>query len=422
MTDTKQDLLDAIRRNREEDLPRLMYADAIEDEEPKLAEFIRLQVRIGAIQRDCLCGSCVKRRGGGQHHNGPCGVDKERDEQPDGSSRQAFLRMRENGLFKNNVGAWTDGLPEELITQQCPYCEDQGPDYETGIVECRQCECTGLVPNYDRIDFSRGFLTSAEMPWEVWSKNAATVLPANPALERVTLTTEPRVTFEDDRRKRLRKYTLEGTRHHYFVSDIQVASLNDAGIRELATIIAGNLLDHEWGGDPKKGGWGVKFDLPRLFSDFINAAHREYRFNFGEYHPNPDPIGQLIANAHVNEVADQERIIRVLLAEHDIHEPDLRTGAREAIRVNIAGTIPPEYFNCSCRPRSRIEEIFRDSGSIEPTRLELRQRNWQFERRRYRVGDALCRCGRLYFAIQRVGTTPATNPDAPSPVRDDEVG
>lgn len=78
----------------------------VSDGRAERAEFLRLQIRIAAIQADCLCGACVRLRGGGQHHNGPCAVDRERVELPDGGSRQAFLRRRERELFAAHGAAW----------------------------------------------------------------------------------------------------------------------------------------------------------------------------------------------------------------------------------------------------------------------------------------------------------------------------
>ena len=58
--------------------PRLVYADWLEEygdpeDDALLARFIRLQVRMEDLRKDCCCGRCVGRRGrGGQHTNGPC--------------------------------------------------------------------------------------------------------------------------------------------------------------------------------------------------------------------------------------------------------------------------------------------------------------------------------------------------------------
>jgi len=73
------------------------------------------------------------------------------------------LEYRERELFVANAGVWTEDLPEQLTTKECPYCAEQAVDWETGAVECRQCDGTGLVPDYDNIDFRRGFVARVEM-------------------------------------------------------------------------------------------------------------------------------------------------------------------------------------------------------------------------------------------------------------------
>lgn len=98
---TTADLYAAIIRDPTDLAARLAYADALEEtgSEADLgrAKFVRLQMRIAAIEYGCSCGACV--RGGGQHHNGPCAVDQERDTLPDGRSKQAMLRILERQLL-----------------------------------------------------------------------------------------------------------------------------------------------------------------------------------------------------------------------------------------------------------------------------------------------------------------------------------
>lgn len=35
------------------------------------------------------------------------------------------------------------------LWETCPSCEDQSPDPETNAIECRQCDCTGMMPDED---------------------------------------------------------------------------------------------------------------------------------------------------------------------------------------------------------------------------------------------------------------------------------
>lgn len=107
---TETALLRAICEEPHEDLHRLVYADWLVQEcdppQTDRSEFIRVQCRIAALQATCSCGGCVRLRGGGQHTNGPCAVDRERDELPDGGSRQAFLRRRERELLEAHREEW----------------------------------------------------------------------------------------------------------------------------------------------------------------------------------------------------------------------------------------------------------------------------------------------------------------------------
>lgn len=108
--DTGAGLLRAVVREPLEDTVRLAYADWLDERgaegDAARAEFIRVQIRIAELQRECSCTGCARLRGGGQGTNGPCAVDRERIELPDGRSRQAFLRRRERELLDEHWGDW----------------------------------------------------------------------------------------------------------------------------------------------------------------------------------------------------------------------------------------------------------------------------------------------------------------------------
>lgn len=99
-------LLAAILAAPADDHVRLVYADCLQElGDEARAEFIRVQCRIAQIQQTCGCGACVKRRGGGQHHNGKCAID---DWQDDGVK----LRRREYELWQQHLPTAVDwGLP-----------------------------------------------------------------------------------------------------------------------------------------------------------------------------------------------------------------------------------------------------------------------------------------------------------------------
>lgn len=92
-------MLAGIRADKADDLKRLVLADWLEEHgQAERAELIRVQCRIAEIRRDCMCGGC---RTSGQHHNGPCGIDRERVELPDGTTRNALLRIRNTRLVES---------------------------------------------------------------------------------------------------------------------------------------------------------------------------------------------------------------------------------------------------------------------------------------------------------------------------------
>lgn len=157
----------AIVQSPDDDLPRLVYADWLEENgSSDRAEFIRVQCRIEEIRRHCWCGGCRK---SGQHHNGPCAIDRERVELPDGSSRNAMLRKRNIDLTRSTDPemwslyhqacwppsrfAFSRGFLDTVrcetgdwIGEPCPNCHERGlADPETGIVECGRCDCTGEI-------------------------------------------------------------------------------------------------------------------------------------------------------------------------------------------------------------------------------------------------------------------------------------
>jgi uncharacterized protein (TIGR02996 family) len=138
---TAADLLRAVIEFPDDDAPRLMLADHLEETgDPDRAAFIRVQCRIAAIRRECRCGACVGLRGGGQHHNGPCGIDRRQD---DG----VRLRLRERDLLEGYAGRW-HGL------------DDLAPDVRAAGGDTR--------PGRPAVFFRRGFVEAAQLPAADW--------------------------------------------------------------------------------------------------------------------------------------------------------------------------------------------------------------------------------------------------------------
>jgi uncharacterized protein (TIGR02996 family) len=115
----------AVLDQPEEDTPRLALADALDERgapgDCDRAEFIRLQIEIAEIRKWCGCGGCVATRGGGQHHNGPCAINRRDD---DGVHRHRSKRLGELWLLGESVLGWAgNGLhntPWEYFPKQDP--------------------------------------------------------------------------------------------------------------------------------------------------------------------------------------------------------------------------------------------------------------------------------------------------------------
>lgn len=178
-------VLQAIRRaileEPSSDLHRQAYADRCEELGDEVrAEFVRVQCRIAAIEAACLCGSCVRRRGGGRQHNGKCAVDQERDDLPDGRSRQAFLRRRERELLMPHAESWSvAGLDVERWGAAT--CDAKG-------VSLYHWEDLQHGPVADvAVTFRRGFLDEIRLTVADFEHHALSLFTAHP-ITGVTLT------------------------------------------------------------------------------------------------------------------------------------------------------------------------------------------------------------------------------------------
>lgn len=168
MTD-RTELLAAVLADPACDAKRLIYADWLEDHgEAERAEFIRLQCRIAELQRDCYCGACVKLRGGGQHHNGPCAVSRDRQEMPDGTSRQSQLRRHEYEIMQRNKGF--------MPTSWVPVIEQNAAVVSTGINGAKG------PPVYH--EYRRGFISVLRGPLAALLEHGPAIVREHP-VERV---------------------------------------------------------------------------------------------------------------------------------------------------------------------------------------------------------------------------------------------
>ncbi len=181
--------LAAIIAEPEDNTPRLVYCDWLDengDEADRArAEFIRVQCELAAMLKDI----------NPIHHNGlDMILDPQSREDTEWRDEVHRLQRRERELLTRNVGSWTDELPECLVMTECPSCVDKAADWETNVVECSRCDCTGLIFTDDNIEFRRGFVGSATIDWSDWRQYHAALLAAAP-ITRVAFTTWPELEY-----------------------------------------------------------------------------------------------------------------------------------------------------------------------------------------------------------------------------------
>jgi uncharacterized protein (TIGR02996 family) len=182
-------LLASVLAAPDDDAPRLVLADWLDERggpgDAERASFIRCQIELAKppacewMTRGLNC----------ERYNADVQPYRVMVRCPTCQKRDA-LRRRERELLAANFGAWTDCLPESMVTKQCPSCAEQTPDYETNVVECRQCDCTGLVPDHDHVEFRRGFVASIDCTAADCLAHLDALLAAHP-VEEVRLTTWP---------------------------------------------------------------------------------------------------------------------------------------------------------------------------------------------------------------------------------------
>jgi uncharacterized protein (TIGR02996 family) len=140
-------LLRAVIAHPDDDGPRLAFADRLEETgaDDARAEFIRVQCTMEPVRAVCGCCSCVQRRGGGQHHNGPCGLD---------GREHRHLKRREREL-----------LACDFFPAWCPRV---------------------IADNVNTSRYCRGFVAEVVLPCDAWQRHGPALVRAAP-LGRVVL-------------------------------------------------------------------------------------------------------------------------------------------------------------------------------------------------------------------------------------------
>lgn len=174
---TPADLLREIVARPDDDLLRLMFADALEDEggDPARSEFVRVQIELSMWGNE----QARPRAYGNWHvdcrHNA-CGMDNFCNTPPTTHGRVPCeyhaLRKRERELLGSNWHAWRGAA---LNVGMFLFCENLFP--------------APPCPN-PHITFRRGFVEAITLSAEDWLAHGDAVLAAQPVTE-VTLTSRP---------------------------------------------------------------------------------------------------------------------------------------------------------------------------------------------------------------------------------------
>jgi uncharacterized protein (TIGR02996 family) len=157
--DTGVSLMYSILESPRDDLPRLALADWFEENgRDNLADFIRGQLTLDPVRQKCSCGSCVRKRGGGQHTNGTCACD-------DMDTRDILYRELE--LFPLVWEEMTGDMPLQCLHNREPLYRDMRPG-DMSVV------------------FRRGFIARIALTQERFLKHADIIFSKHP-IEEVVL-------------------------------------------------------------------------------------------------------------------------------------------------------------------------------------------------------------------------------------------
>ena len=189
MTPTGTALLAAILANPDEDTPRLVYADWLEENgEPERAEFIRVQCELEPI-RGLLSGpewlACHLRR-----------------DWLIGRERKLWHQMPTARVLVPNGFKLVATVPHQ-------------PRFSFSK--------NGELPQIEG-EFTRGFVSHVTCSWQDWRDHAATILAAHP-VERVTLSSWPTLLHPDDRPN-----IAQALRYYWPRIEFELSSIMDSGL------------------------------------------------------------------------------------------------------------------------------------------------------------------------------------------------
>lgn len=217
MTRDDQAFIAAIIANPADDLPRLVYADWLDDRGDPRGEFIRVQVELAGLE---VVADQFRV------------IDILRDGYGPTLRRRDALRRRERELFHAASGGWIEAMP------RCTY----------NLVDTMSTSPRGDPWFVVR----RGFPEHLAASWEQFARYADELRAATP-LRKVRLTTRPRVTGRDDEPNRTTTFTLDDRPEvsHLMTREAMLSARNAEGV---ADVVWSKLLAEAFP--------GVEFELP----------------------------------------------------------------------------------------------------------------------------------------------------------------
>lgn len=253
----EQAFLDAIRDAPDDDTPRLVFADWLEEHgQPERAEFIRVQCELARIRADAAVAASSG-TGEGPHRNMP----------------SAEIRERCNELVAREWESWDASVLRWVPPWMLPQDEDVA--YEQ-------------ARHGTSWDFRRGFLSTVICSWADWQAHGDAILadPWVPGLERVELTTWPTIQYFRLAHDNLRYYfAIEGREEKNVVLDLNLFT-HVPTAAEIETEVLGRivprLLEKLW---PKKvRSWKMpplRTTTADRFNDYVREAEDQILANMG---------------------------------------------------------------------------------------------------------------------------------------------
>lgn len=268
MTDDRQKLLDAIRRNRSDNLVRLAYADFLQERglDPSHEALIRHQID-PQIYLDSMA---------------------------DEISRLTAISCPRRPEW-NNCG--------------CERCREFKAIYgrEHSLIHEESCRFLGPTGWWAQLKFDRGFLSQINLKWKDWFNTVVPILPQNPGLADVVI--QDNIAVEWNSGPGYVKYSIPETSLSIYQGK-DVLTTGDA---------IGAILKREWGGSPENGGYGIKFHMSGYRGRYDSPIGQLVHARTPEETADQDYIvRQIITDYGADEEALRNGRIRLVRLSHEL--------------------------------------------------------------------------------------------------------